>query len=234
MQAGSAARPGGRRATPPLALPLRRRRKGRRAGRLGDREPDPHPRGAMTGHRAEDEERAGLPWHEPHIAALPGREPLVQAAGRSVLERRRHGTGRNRRPDRDDLDRMWQVRVLALEMERNGPALRHREYEAAPAEPVEVHSTIVVRKTRHELEVDGLTRGIRTQPRWIYLATCGGLGRRSTHPPEQHRQAGQPSHVNRLSLKTTLAASTAATSGCTACCCRSPGARTHRKCSSCR
>src|SRR6266513_742220 len=102
---------------------------------------------------------------------------------------------------------MWQVRVLVLEMERNGPPLRHGEHYATAPEPVEVHSTVVVRKTRHALEVDGLTRGIRTQPRWIYLAACGGLGRRSAHPPKQHRQADQPSHVNRLSLKTTLAAS---------------------------
>src|SRR5437016_4504876 len=103
MQAGSAARPGGRRATPPLALPLRRRRKGRRAGRLGDREPDPHPRGAVTRHGAEDEEGAGLGRREPDLGALPRRETLLEAARRSVLERWWYGTRGDRRRFRNHL-----------------------------------------------------------------------------------------------------------------------------------
>src|SRR6266699_2917509 len=58
----------------------------------GEGEADPHPRRPVTRHRTKDEEGTGLPGNEPDIGALPGRESLLETAGRSVLERWWHGT----------------------------------------------------------------------------------------------------------------------------------------------
>src|SRR5712691_6243440 len=101
---------------PKLLLRLRRRRKRGFIGRLGNREPDPHPSGTMTGHSAEDEEGSGLPRHEPDIGALAGREALFHAPGRSVFERRWHGTDGDHFRIGDHFHRVGQGRVLVLEM----------------------------------------------------------------------------------------------------------------------
>src|SRR5207244_10474722 len=101
-----------------MKLPLRGRGESRLIG-VGDGEPDPHSGGTVTGHRAEDEERAVLPRYEPDIDALPAGEALFQLPAGRVLERRRHGTDGNCRPIRDDLNRVRQVRVLVLEMQRS-------------------------------------------------------------------------------------------------------------------
>src|SRR6266699_3956425 len=57
----------------------------------GEGEADPHPRRPVTRHRTKDEEGTGLPGNEPDIGPLPGRESLLETAGRSVLERWWHG-----------------------------------------------------------------------------------------------------------------------------------------------
>src|SRR5256886_13197582 len=71
---------------PAWQLPLSRSRNRWFIGRLGDDELNPHARGAMTRHGEEYEELTGLPRYEADVAALPGREPLVQTTGRRVLE----------------------------------------------------------------------------------------------------------------------------------------------------
>src|SRR6266568_5652790 len=57
---------------PAWQLPLSRSRNRWFIGRLGDREPDPHPSGAMTRHGAEEEEGTGLPGHETDVGTLSG------------------------------------------------------------------------------------------------------------------------------------------------------------------
>src|SRR6266702_4428017 len=127
----------------------------------GDGEANPHPRSPVTRHRTKDEEGTGFSGHEPDIGALPGREALLETAGRSVLERWWHGTDGDRSRIPNDFHRVGQVRILVLEMEDHVPSLRHRQHQAAAAESVEVHAAIGVGEARDQLELDGLTRRIR-------------------------------------------------------------------------
>src|SRR6266567_2021667 len=171
---------------PAWQLPLSRSRHRWFIGRLGDREPDPHPSGAMTRHGAEEEEGTGLPGHETDVGTLSGREPLFKAATRSVLERRKHWTRRERRRLRNHLHRVGQVRVLVLEMEDHGPALRYRQHQATAPVPVEVHAAIGVGEACDELEVDGLARRIRAEPGRVDLPAFGCLRARADRPEEEH------------------------------------------------
>src|SRR5256885_3767987 len=146
---------------PPVPLPLGRGRKRWFIGGLGDREPDPHPSGAVPGHGTEQEEGTRLPGRETDIGTLSSRESLFQAAGRSVLERRRHWTRRECLRFRNHLHRVGQVRVLVLIVEDHGPPLRYRQPQATAPEPVEVHAAIGVGEARDELELYRLARRIR-------------------------------------------------------------------------
>src|ERR1041385_1758515 len=87
-----------------MRLPLGGRRQGRLIG-VRDGQPNPHAGGAVTRHRAEDEERAILPRYEPDVAVLSARKALLKARAGRVLERRWDGTGGNHRPIWDDFDR---------------------------------------------------------------------------------------------------------------------------------